>query len=1085
MAWVRLFRKPGSNLGKSYQPGSMLSLAPTKGLLNEPGQNSCFLNSAVQVLWQLDIFRRSLRQLPGHICLGEACIFCALKSIFAQFQHSREGALPSDILRNALAETFKDEHRFQLGLMDDAAECFENILDRIHFHIVPDNEKDICTSKSCITHQKFAMTLYEQSVCRSCGASSDPLPFTELVHYVSTTALCDQVNKMMERNERLKSDMFGELLQAASTVGDLRNCPSNCGQKIKIRRVLMNSPEIVTIGLVWDTENSDLTDDVIRSLRPHLNLSGLYYRVTDEQAKRSELLLVGMICFSSRHYCAFAYHTKSSKWVFFDDATVKEVGTKWKDVVSKCSRGHFQPLLLFYSNPDGTAVSSEDALKQPILCSHYKWPLSEEISGKDIPTSGSRKLEPPKENGVGLFSSQTSFKHKLQISSNSGFNRGTGQTSGGRGPVKIISSDPRSKLGELSRECAQKAGQVKNQPRIQKKEFERGQRRPEMGRSQDLNSDNRMYSKSASPPTENGFKLYVDQRLYASQGKGSSRPEKMPHFTKQSQDNCFPNNRVQVLPSSPTPCQVGNEHFSGYDTDSSQDSRAKNSSSRSKAKAWKPMRQTLNVDSVFRENEKQHQSPRHKPASNERVMSPKQWPREDRMQKSLMTIYEDEQKQETGSKSSLESDDKGNTEKDKTTGSLILKVHTDSWQMQRTESGYESCDRLSNGSTNLDSPVVENSISLDLKCMPDHQTSRDRFEQRISDFLMSANIHSAVSQGRQELESTDTDLYNMERFTFIPENKGRINSSDGDPGFSEQVSIDAKKSDGSAGIVGRVIPSLSNLEKTSAVDWNSSSKVQDYLSEIRTQTLPVAPPHKTIMLKSDLQYEEMANSSTLAYNRNHGGPNEINRYQQNDNSDSSQSIYQNVPPPLPPKRYQSLLHSEDTWQAYGRRPASDPRLMNTYNPRRFPNTSPSKTNNLRTDEAAEVKASTLKNCTSTFPDQRSRDLPTSVTNDSSEGVLLTTYFSVDNCMTDTYRMKYHHQKSPFYGMGTKGGSSQPEEQMSSSANFLMVRNRTGLSEALKSPEITKTQAETGYPVNKTVAKWNPITPRLPREPSYW
>lgn len=62
MAWVKLFRKPGNSgfgagsggvagpgLGKSYQPGSMLSLALTKGLLNEPGQNSCFLNSAVQV----------------------------------------------------------------------------------------------------------------------------------------------------------------------------------------------------------------------------------------------------------------------------------------------------------------------------------------------------------------------------------------------------------------------------------------------------------------------------------------------------------------------------------------------------------------------------------------------------------------------------------------------------------------------------------------------------------------------------------------------------------------------------------------------------------------------------------------------------------------------------------------------------------------------------------------------------------------------------------------------------------------------------------------------------------------------------
>lgn len=50
---------------------------------------------------------------------------------------------------------------------------------------------------------------------------------------------------------------------------------SNCGQSIKIRRVLMNCPEIVTIGFVWDAEQSDLTDDVIRSLGPSLNLCGV------------------------------------------------------------------------------------------------------------------------------------------------------------------------------------------------------------------------------------------------------------------------------------------------------------------------------------------------------------------------------------------------------------------------------------------------------------------------------------------------------------------------------------------------------------------------------------------------------------------------------------------------------------------------------------------------------------------------------------------------------------------------------------------------------------------------------------------
>uniref|UniRef100_A0A3B1INY0 Ubiquitin specific peptidase 53b n=1 Tax=Astyanax mexicanus TaxID=7994 RepID=A0A3B1INY0_ASTMX len=320
MAWVKLFRKPGTgSTGTGGPPGSMLSLALTKGLLNEPGQNSCFLNSAVQVLWQLDVFRRSLRQLSAHFCLGDACIFCALKSIFSQFQQSRERALPSDTLRHALAETFKDEQRFQLGLMDDAAECFENILERIHLHLVSDSAAEACTSKSCITHQKFAMTLYEQHPYFVCGIKECPVTF------VTDRDSLKEVERVLERTDRLRSDMFGELLQAANTIGDLRNCPSNCGQSIKIRRVLMNCPEIVTIGFVWDAEQSDLTEDVIRSLGPHLNLSGLFYRVTDENAKKRDLHLVGMICYSSRHYLAFAYHSKSSKWVFFDDATVKEV----------------------------------------------------------------------------------------------------------------------------------------------------------------------------------------------------------------------------------------------------------------------------------------------------------------------------------------------------------------------------------------------------------------------------------------------------------------------------------------------------------------------------------------------------------------------------------------------------------------------------------------------------------------------------------------------------------------------------------------------------------------------------------------
>lgn len=41
----------------------------------------CILTVCIlfQVLWHLDIFRRSFRELYGHACMEESCIFCALK----------------------------------------------------------------------------------------------------------------------------------------------------------------------------------------------------------------------------------------------------------------------------------------------------------------------------------------------------------------------------------------------------------------------------------------------------------------------------------------------------------------------------------------------------------------------------------------------------------------------------------------------------------------------------------------------------------------------------------------------------------------------------------------------------------------------------------------------------------------------------------------------------------------------------------------------------------------------------------------------------------------------------------------------
>lgn len=45
-----------------------------------------------------------------------------------------------------------------------------------------------------------------------------------------------------------------------------------------------------------------------------------------------------------------------------------QIGPHWQQVVEKCRRGHFQPLLLLYANPSGTPVSTADA---PTTVIHY------------------------------------------------------------------------------------------------------------------------------------------------------------------------------------------------------------------------------------------------------------------------------------------------------------------------------------------------------------------------------------------------------------------------------------------------------------------------------------------------------------------------------------------------------------------------------------------------------------------------------------------------------------------------------------------------------------------------------------------
>lgn len=239
--------------------------------------------------------------------------------------------------------------------------------------------------------------------------------------------------------------------------------------------------------------------------------------------------------------------------------------------------------------------------------------------------------------------------------------------------------------------------------------------------------EDRCSVKSGSPPVGNGLRHCADQRIYSSQGRGPYRHESQAPHQAKLPAHVLGSNRTEPLPAGEKPVtRTRADGITGYDTDTSQDSRDKGSS-RSRSKGWKPMRETLNVDSIFSETEKKQHSPKHKASlssksKHEKERSFNHWPKESQMQKGLMTIYEDETKQDTGSRSSLDSEGKGNAEKSK--GFTERKIHGDNWQIQRTESGYESSDHISNGSANPDSPVIEGINTADAKNVKESASCR-------------------------------------------------------------------------------------------------------------------------------------------------------------------------------------------------------------------------------------------------------------------------------------------------------------------------------------------------------------------------
>jgi hypothetical protein len=102
--------------------------------------------------------------------------------------------------------------------------------------------------------------------------------------------------------------------------------------------------------------------NVFEAVSLSLRLNDVFHSVVDSHWGASIVHnLVGVVTYYGKHYFTFILHSKLKQWIYFDDVTIKEIGPRWEQVIDKCCRGRYQPLLLLYATSTSTPINIENA----------------------------------------------------------------------------------------------------------------------------------------------------------------------------------------------------------------------------------------------------------------------------------------------------------------------------------------------------------------------------------------------------------------------------------------------------------------------------------------------------------------------------------------------------------------------------------------------------------------------------------------------------------------------------------------------------------------------------------------------------
>jgi len=283
-------------------------------LENPVGEQNCFLNSCVQVLWNLETF--NLNDWSPRYGLPKV-----LKELFV----SEDNIRSADALRSELAKMHQE--KFAVRQPADAAEAMQEILVEVHCSSLLDAIKSSDTASNehcwpaCPAHETFYLRVVDREACE-CSEAKRAWDYSTFILPVYAEELLS-----------IKASPNKVLSSYLSAVHSTERRCENCGHGFMRTFIVEPQATVMMLQVVGQLKAME-TLELFQILSSPLPFAGNF-------------VFKGFISYGVGHYVTYFRNSRDELWHLYDDCSTRRVGGLNSVVAEMLSRRSFPFLVIF------------------------------------------------------------------------------------------------------------------------------------------------------------------------------------------------------------------------------------------------------------------------------------------------------------------------------------------------------------------------------------------------------------------------------------------------------------------------------------------------------------------------------------------------------------------------------------------------------------------------------------------------------------------------------------------------------------------------------------------------------------------